>query len=142
MRRAERFATVRSTSTRGYCAPPALSWPPSFLFFRPKPSSARTSKGSPLLLRRRGASCFSFSVPPLGISKTTKGSEEHTSELQSLMRISYAVFCLKKKKKIKTITRTHIKRQRKHKCTSRDKCEIKQDQSTYFNILKAHNNTH
>src|SRR3546814_4630881 len=26
-----------------------------------------------------------------------KGSEEHTSELQSLMRISYAVFCLKKK---------------------------------------------
>src|SRR3546814_10028696 len=26
-------------------------------------------------------------------------SEEHTSELQSLMRISYAVFCLKKKKK-------------------------------------------
>src|SRR3546814_5189000 len=31
-------------------------------------------------------------------------SEEHTSELQSLMRISYAVFCLKKKKKI-TISR-------------------------------------
>src|SRR3546814_1312088 len=30
-------------------------------------------------------------------------SEEHTSELQSLMRISYAVFCLKKKK-IKTTT--------------------------------------
>src|SRR3546814_3200450 len=37
----------------------------------------------------------------------TKGqirSEEHTSELQSLMRISYAVFCLKKKK-----TKEHIK---------------------------------
>src|SRR3546814_970104 len=32
-------------------------------------------------------------------------SEEHTSELQSLMRISYAVFCLKKKTKI-TTTRT------------------------------------
>src|SRR3546814_1643081 len=32
-------------------------------------------------------------------------SEEHTSELQSLMRISYAVFCLKKKK---TETTTHI----------------------------------
>src|SRR3546814_9523116 len=31
---------------------------------------------------------------------TTPRSEEHTSELQSLMRISYAVFCLKKKKKI------------------------------------------
>src|SRR3546814_10766917 len=31
-------------------------------------------------------------------------SEEHTSELQSLMRISYAVFCLKKKKKKKQNT--------------------------------------
>src|SRR3546814_8831326 len=31
-------------------------------------------------------------------------SEEHTSELQSLMRISYAVFCLKKKKKINETT--------------------------------------
>src|SRR3546814_2910903 len=31
-------------------------------------------------------------------------SEEHTSELQSLMRISYAVFCLKKKK---TVSETH-----------------------------------
>src|SRR3546814_4886579 len=33
-------------------------------------------------------------------------SEEHTSELQSLMRISYAVFCLKKKKKKKYIQST------------------------------------
>src|SRR3546814_4867303 len=33
-------------------------------------------------------------------------SEEHTSELQSLMRISYAVFCLKKKKKKVYIRRT------------------------------------
>src|SRR3546814_8209549 len=36
-------------------------------------------------------------------------SEEHTSELQSLMRISYAVFCLKKKTKQQySITKTHI----------------------------------
>src|SRR3546814_6196961 len=34
-------------------------------------------------------------------------SEEHTSELQSLMRISYAVFCLKKKKKIRAIQRIY-----------------------------------
>src|SRR3546814_2830125 len=34
-----------------------------------------------------------------GISPTDPRSEEHTSELQSLMRISYAVFCLKKKTK-------------------------------------------
>src|SRR3546814_7055743 len=35
------------------------------------------------------------------IRDTRARSEEHTSELQSLMRISYAVFCLKKKKKNK-----------------------------------------
>src|SRR3546814_851577 len=34
--------------------------------------------------------------------RTTKRSEEHTSELQSLMRISYAVFCLKKKHETQT----------------------------------------
>src|SRR3546814_7416587 len=33
-----------------------------------------------------------------GTDRTRVRSEEHTSELQSLMRISYAVFCLKKKK--------------------------------------------
>src|SRR3546814_2523411 len=39
---------------------------------------------------------------PRGLSRRAHRdrSEEHTSELQSLMRISYAVFCLKKKKKI------------------------------------------
>src|SRR3546814_9818487 len=42
-------------------------------------------------------------------------SEEHTSELQSLMRNSYAVFCLKKKKKTETAasTRTINKRNKK-----------------------------
>src|SRR3546814_5824846 len=35
---------------------------------------------------------------------TCRRSEEHTSELQSLMRISYAVFCLKKKKLTETNT--------------------------------------
>src|SRR3546814_4266599 len=35
-------------------------------------------------------------------------SEEHTSELQSLMRISYAVFCLKKTNKTKTTLKTRI----------------------------------
>src|SRR3546814_7285088 len=34
-----------------------------------------------------------------GRTRRDRRSEEHTSELQSLMRISYAVFCLKKKKK-------------------------------------------
>src|SRR3546814_4860178 len=45
----------------------------------------------------------SFSPPPIITGHEGAGvverSEEHTSELQSLMRISYAVFCLKKKKR-------------------------------------------
>src|SRR3546814_9214750 len=41
-----------------------------------------------------------FNIYTYNIQLTETRSEEHTSELQSLMRISYAVFCLKKKKKI------------------------------------------
>src|SRR3546814_4539025 len=37
--------------------------------------------------------------------KRLRRSEEHTSELQSLMRISYAVFCLKKKKQLSCLER-------------------------------------
>src|SRR3546814_5525741 len=40
-------------------------------------------------------------------TRMAERSEEHTSELQSLMRISYAVFCLKKKKN-ESIKTTHI----------------------------------
>src|SRR3546814_2158261 len=51
---------------------------------------------------RRSSSCWlngSRSPRPSGVTRqATARSEEHTSELQSLMRISYAVFCLKKKK--------------------------------------------
>src|SRR3546814_3904091 len=43
-------------------------------------------------------------------------SEEHTSELQSLMRISYAVFCLKKKNLITTIK--HIVNTKHHTTTN------------------------
>src|SRR3546814_2249079 len=43
------------------------------------------------LLQRHGGRCDR--------RRNARRSEEHTSELQSLMRISYAVFCLKKKKK-------------------------------------------
>src|SRR3546814_3314577 len=39
-----------------------------------------------------------------GVFDDVDRSEEHTSELQSLMRISYAVFCLKKKKSITQTT--------------------------------------
>src|SRR3546814_1914416 len=41
-------------------------------------------------------------IPSFTRNWIAKRSEEHTSELQSLMRISYAVFCLKKKKNTNT----------------------------------------
>src|SRR3546814_10374222 len=45
------------------------------------------------VLRQQGFKLAMIDTPPA----ITMRSEEHTSELQSLMRISYAVFCLKKK---------------------------------------------
>src|SRR3546814_9132982 len=47
---------------------------------------------------RRGDQGQSQGDPRLAGARRPHRSEEHTSELQSLMRISYAVFCLKKKK--------------------------------------------
>src|SRR3546814_1373075 len=46
---------------------------------------------------------------PIGqeLAGRAKRSEEHTSELQSLMRISYAVFCLKEKKHKVPLTNSH-----------------------------------
>src|SRR3546814_5801504 len=43
-------------------------------------------------------------LAPIWLTIPETRSEEHTSELQSLMRISYAVFCLKKKKQKKKTT--------------------------------------
>src|SRR3546814_2079939 len=44
-------------------------------------------------------SAIAVPIAMVSREKSDRRSEEHTSELQSLMRISYAVFCLKKKKK-------------------------------------------
>src|SRR3546814_2763840 len=68
-------------------------FPYTTLFRSISPPSSRLIRSSRLRLNA--------AVTPVG------RSEEHTSELQSLMCISYAVFCLKKKKK------TKIKKQRK-----------------------------
>src|SRR3546814_1873616 len=55
--------------------------------------------------RRTAISCWRPGMglrPRVGFRFSITRSEEHTSELQSLMRISYAVFCLKKKKRLRT----------------------------------------
>src|SRR3546814_6593117 len=61
-------------------------------------------------LRDRGATVFALKSDFLSpeVSTETDRSEEHTSELQSLMRSSYAVFCLKNKN-CRQITNTHQK---------------------------------
>src|SRR3546814_2544383 len=64
-------------------------------FVQPVPRFARPHEG--LVVEARGNEAAQKGV--------VDRSEEHTSELQSLMRISYAVFCLKKKnQKIKILT--------------------------------------
>src|SRR3546814_4146459 len=60
-------------------------------------------------------------------------SEEHTSELQSLMRISYAVFCLKKKKKTTTNTTHNTINTKQNEITL---------QNLYYTIVQIKTNTH
>src|SRR3546814_6092490 len=66
--------------------------------------TAKLSPGYPLFiaaLRMVGGDTSTVLAANIALSLASLRSEEHTSELQSLMRISYAVFCLKKKKKNK-----------------------------------------
>src|SRR3546814_2047883 len=74
---------------------------------RRPPRSTRTDTLFPYTTLFRSLPCayfhfyralsLSLSLRPLSLFLLLMRSEEHTSELQSLMRISYAVFCLKKK---------------------------------------------
>src|SRR3546814_10768445 len=66
--------------------------PPHLSILVPK-TSASTSSATPAWMKPETQGTCPY--------KHARRSEEHTSELQSLMRISYAVFCLKKKKKNK-----------------------------------------
>src|SRR3546814_4906764 len=79
-------AGVSSPTTSTCMRPRGLKLQPSAVLISGAPLHAISGAGS------AGAG------GALGASDETGRSEEHTSELQSLMRISYAVFCLKKKK--------------------------------------------
>src|SRR3546814_3735832 len=57
---------------------------------------------------------FIYTIVQIAIIDIVR-SEEHTSELQSLMRISYAVFCLKKKKKKTNINTRKCDNHQEHK---------------------------
>src|SRR3546814_14195973 len=70
-----------------------------FLMIRRPPRSTRTDTLFPYTTLFRSIRSACCSAPWTCCASTaSKRSEEHTSELQSLMRTSYAVFCLKKKK--------------------------------------------
>src|SRR3546814_2581174 len=73
-------------------------------FFKGRSNFASSTRDSPCLRQRRDRCCRNP-------ASCRRRSEEHTSELQSLMRISYAVFCLKKKKNTNTLIKkvTHQK---------------------------------
>src|SRR3546814_20369057 len=88
------------------CLCSCLSFSFFFLMIRRPPRSTRTDTLFPYTTLFRSSAVFD-AVPngeKLGsfcarmCARRCRRSEEHTSELQSLMRISYAVFCLKKKK--------------------------------------------
>src|SRR3546814_2730866 len=73
---------------------------PYTTLFRSPPRSTRTSTSDAVNWPSRNSGTTARSVtigPPSPNEIAVVRSEEHTSELQSLMRISYAVFCLKKK---------------------------------------------
>src|SRR3546814_10035031 len=85
----------------------------------PVPWKARSGAGDIAARRKRGSRKSNRQGTPArrmgrrrGAARRTPGcrSEEHTSELQSLMRISYAVFCLKKKTKKNKKNMKHIKK--------------------------------
>src|SRR3546814_7320557 len=84
---------------------PALAsiWPRTTRAMSPAPNSSLTVDFAQLELGMTPAPAFDRLTGARDkLSQGAEGggrSEEHTSELQSLMRISYAVFCLKKKKK-------------------------------------------
>src|SRR3546814_4691974 len=75
----------------------ARDWPLTDMMNQVYSNSGDRLKGRqmPVFYSSREAGFFSISG---NLATQYSRSEEHTSELQSLMRISYAVFCLKKKK--------------------------------------------
>src|SRR3546814_6631003 len=92
-----------------YLARCAVRWDLTGLLGRPSASSGQASRLLAMTMieihacpglwpRRCSADCQISEACATGPVLPIARSEEHTSELQSLMRISYAVFCLKKKK--------------------------------------------
>src|SRR3546814_5721363 len=88
-----------------FTAPQAGAASPAILGYSPSHASRFALAAHPLSRRLRGdRDLFVDGRADEGAVDRDRRSEEHTSELQSLMRISYAVFCLKNKKTKPTST--------------------------------------
>src|SRR3546814_4433941 len=94
--------TVAGSYCAGSSAGLGLTGGKVVLPVRPVPSASTVNITAPAAAAKPIIFFGSIVVPGMGgilLPRSVAGrSEEHTSELQSLMRISYAVFCLKKKK--------------------------------------------
>src|SRR3546814_1155617 len=88
---------VHKVASPGTSRMPASAIPSRARLRTVQPSASRISKLTEASSRKSTESANSETDPIS--SATAHRSEEHTSELQSLMRISYAVFCLNKNKK-------------------------------------------
>src|SRR3546814_9043982 len=80
---------------------------------RRRTAAGRSSSSHPPACPESRRCCPPFQAQQPGSPGSKRRSEEHTSELQSLMRISYAVFCLKKKN-ISTNNKTQRKKRISH----------------------------
>src|SRR3546814_6320887 len=109
---------------------------------RRSPSSARSSAPSVVPSARchdhgsRASSAIAPTPSHAGQWRGPSRSEEHTSELQSLMRISFAVFCLKKKKQKQKQAKTN---ESKNDRQNRTQVQIskKQQPTTLIRLTKT-----
>src|SRR3546814_4749839 len=95
---ADRHLAATAITTAGVAVPDDQS--ASGAVFETSDASAAATNNCQLVSTVAGAAIGASQVITLRVAYVLDRSEEHTSELQSLMRISYAVFCLKKKKLI------------------------------------------
>src|SRR3546814_3227908 len=90
----------KTNEREGYAIDSALNlWPGAVGAGRVGTAEAGQDDGVDLCAAGPRSGPCGLPLPPGYDDDATLRSEEHTSELQSLMRISYAVFCLKKKNK-------------------------------------------
>src|SRR3546814_7851807 len=140
------MSAVAGFSTR-FISRHASSRPPTSPRRRPHPSCMSDSMFSIALPLARSPRPFRV-IPGFGITLgftllylsllvlIPLRSEEHTSELQSLMRISYAVFCLKKKKKTTKRTKHKTDHNKQNHTTPKTEPYINIRQHTHIQRLK------